>query len=146
MRYQHQGYQLAVDCPADLSDDGKPALKAAFDAAHKRVYGASAPGEDAEVVTFRVIAEIEVPKLAVPEIEGGGDAADALVGTRPLYDPDRKEFADANIYDRARLRAGNTFTGPAIVQQFDSTTVVLAAMTCTVDPCGNLIIETGAGA
>ena len=146
MRYQHQGYQLAVDCPAGLSDAGKPALKSAFDAAHQRVYGASAPGEDAEVVTFRVIAEIEVPRLAVPEIASGGDAADALVGTRPLYDPDRSAFAEANIYDRARLRAGNTFRGPAIVQQFDSTTVVLAGMTCTVDPRGNLIIETGAGA
>jgi N-methylhydantoinase A len=146
MRYQHQGYQLAVDCPAEISDDRKPALKAAFDAAHQRVYGASAPAEDAEVVTFRVIAEIEVPRLAVTEIEGGGDAADALVGSRPLYDPDRAAYSDANVYDRARLRAGHCFAGPAIVQQFDSTTVVLAGMTCTVDPRGNLIIETGAGA
>lgn len=146
MRYQHQGYQLPVDCPADLADAGKAALKIAFDEAHQRIYGASAPGEDAEVVTFRVIAEIAVPRFATPPIGTGGDAEDARIGTRSLFDIDRGAFLDAAVYDRSRLKAGNRFAGPAVVQQFDSTTVVLAGMTCTVDPWGNLILDTGAGA
>ena len=146
MRYQHQGYQLPVDCPAtQLTDEDKPDLKKAFDETHQRVYGASAQEEDAEVVTFRLIAEISVPRLELPEIGAGGDPATAQIAIRPLFDLNSASFLDAAIYDRAKLCAGDKFDGPAVVQQFDSTTVVLAGMSCAVDLWGNLIIETGAG-
>jgi N-methylhydantoinase A len=144
MRYQHQGYQLPVACPVgDLTEAGKPALKAGFDDAHLRVYGASAPDEDAEVVTFRVIAEIAVPRLELRMLAEGGDASGAQIATRRLYDLETACFMDAAIYDRGKLLAGDQFEGPAVVQQFDSTTVILAGMSCRVDPWGNLIIETG---
>ena len=146
MRYQHQGYQLPVNCPAtQLTDEDKPDLKKAFDETHQRVYGASAQEEDAEVVTFRLIAEISVPRLELPEIGAGGDPATAQIAIRPLFDLNSASFLDAAIYDRAKLCAGDKFDGPAVVQQFDSTTVVLAGMSCAVDLWGNLIIETGAG-
>ena len=146
MRYQHQGYQLPVDCPAtQLTDEDKPDLKKAFDETHQRVYGASAQEEDAEVVTFRLIAEISVPRLELPEIANGGDPTPAQIAIRPLFDLNSASFLDAAIYDRAKLCAGDKFDGPAVVQQFDSTTVVLAGMSCAVDLWGNLIIETGAG-
>ena len=147
MRYQHQGYQLPVDCPAGtLAETDKPTLKSDFDSAHQRIYGASAPDEDAEVVTFRVIAEIAVPRLQLPLLAEGGDASDARIATRPLYDLEVADFMQAAIYDRAKLRSGDRFDGPAVVQQFDSTTVILAGMSCVVDPWGNLVIETGEAA
>ena len=147
MRYQHQGYQLPVACPVDkLVDADKPTLKTRFDEAHHRIYGASAPDEDAEVVTFRVIAEIVVPRLELPHIEQGGDASKAQIATRPLYDLETATFGDAAIYDRAKLTAGDTFDSPAVVQQFDSTTVICAGMSCSVDAWGNLIIDTGEAA
>ena len=147
MRYQHQGYQLPVDCPVSVfSEADKPSLKSAFDEAHHRIYGASAPDEDAEVVTFRVIAEIAIPRLELPRIGSGeGDAA-AWIATRPLYDLGSRSFTDAAIYDRSKLQAGDAFSGPAVVQQFDSTTVIFGGMNCLVDPWGNLIIDTGADA
>lgn len=144
MRYQHQGYQLPVACPADsLTDADMPALKAGFDDAHQRIYGASAPNEDAEVITFRVIAEIAVPRLELRTLAAGGNASGAQIATRPVYDPEAARFMDAAIYDRVNFLAGDRFDGPAVVQQFDSTTVILAGMSCIVDPWGNLIIETG---
>src|ERR1019366_3296526 len=61
LRYLHQGYQLSVDCPpAALTDADKPVLKAAFDALHRQIYGQSAEAEEAEIVTFRVQAEIAI--------------------------------------------------------------------------------------
>ncbi len=148
MRYLHQGYQLAVDCPEGaLTEDRKPALKRAFDAAHRRVYGSSAPDEDAEIVTFRMIAEIAAPRLALPPLaEGDGDAGRARKGERPLYDLDRKAFAAAPVYDRGRLLAGDGVDGPAVVEQFDSTTLILAGQRAEVDRYGNLMIESGAAA
>jgi N-methylhydantoinase A len=45
------------------------------------------------------------------------------------------------VYDRERLRAGNRFAGPAIVEPMDATTVVLPAMAARVEPYLNLILE-----
>ncbi len=145
MRYLHQGYQLAVDCLGrPVAEDEKTALKERFDALHQQVYGASAPEEDAEVVTFRAIAEITVPKLVLPEIAAAdGDADTALTDERELYDLDSGRFVPVRIYDRARLRAGHRIAGAAVIEQFDSTTLVLPGQAATVEAHGNLIIDTG---
>ena len=52
------------------------------------------------------------------------------------------DFLPATLFDRARLRAGDAFDGPAIIEQFDSTTIVLAGQSAGVDDIGNLIIDT----
>jgi N-methylhydantoinase A len=138
LRYLHQGYHLTVDCAdREVSESDKPAIKSAFDALHRQTYGASAPEEDAELVTLRVVAEIPVPHLALPR---AGAGRDARIGRRALYDLERGKFADADVHDRARLGAGASVAGPAIVEQYDSTTVVLAGQVLTVDQIGNLII------
>ena len=141
LRYPHQGYALGVACPGgDVADDYRAEMKADFDALHRRMYGQSAD-EDPEVVTFRVTAEITVPVLTSPNIAAGnGDPTDALVGERPLFDVDLKQYFDARVYDRRRLRAGDTIDGPAIVDQYDSTTVILPDFTARVEPSGMLSI------
>ena len=45
------------------------------------------------------------------------------------------------VYQREQLRAGHRFEGPALVDQYDSTTVVCPEQVVTVDPIGNLIVE-----
>jgi N-methylhydantoinase A len=143
LRYPHQGYTLGVECPATLaSDDDKTAVKRAFDELHGRVYGQSAPREDAEIVTFRLQAEIEVPRLELKRLEpGDGNSARALTGERPLFDLDTDRFVAARIYDRAKLMPGDRVQGPAIIDQFDATTMVLGGQAATVDPHGILVIE-----
>ncbi len=145
MRYLHQGYQLAVDCAARPVDEAeKTALKARFDALHRRVYGASAPDEDAEAVTFRVIAEIAVPKLRLPEIKAGnGDPSAARVDARELFDFQAGGFVSCQVYDRSRLRAGDRIDGAAAIQQFDSTTIVLPGQSAEVEAHGSLVIAEG---
>jgi N-methylhydantoinase A len=145
LRYPHQGYTLPVPCPAVVADDDKLALKSAFDALHGQVYGQSAPKEDAEIVTFRLQAEIDVPRLELPKLPtGDGNPERARKGERKLFDIDAGRFVTARIYDRARLLAGDRIDGPAIIDQFDATTVVLAGQTATVDPTATLIITVGA--
>ena len=145
MRYLHQGYQLAVDCLARPVDDAeKTALKSRFDELHARVYGASAPDEDAETVTFRTIAEIAVPQLRLPPVDiGDGDPSAAEIGARELYDFEAGGFVPCTLYDRARLRAGDRIEGAAVIQQFDSTTVLLSGQSATVEAHGNLVIDAG---
>ena len=144
LRYPHQGYTLPVACPAEIADDDKPRLKQAFDDVHLQVYGQSAPKEDAEIVTFRLQAEIEVPRLELPKLaRGDGRAERALKGERPLFDIDANRFVRAKVYDRQKLMAGDGIPGPAIIDQFDATTVVLGGQIATVDGTATLIIETG---
>jgi len=140
LRYLHQGYHLTVDGPdGEITQTHKQPIKAAFDDLHRRTYGASAPEEDAELVTLRVVSEVPVPHLRLPRI-AAGRVADARIGERPLYDLTSAEFANAYVYDRARLGADDRIAGPAVVEQYDSTTVVLADQVLTVDDFGNLLI------
>ena len=140
LRYLHQGYHLTVDGPdGEVKEAHKQEIKSAFDEAHRRTYGASAPEEEAELVTLRLVAEVPVPHLRMPRI-APGRAAEARIGQRPFYDLARGEFAESGVYDRTRLGAHDRITGPAIVEQYNSTTVVLAGQALTVDDFGNLLI------
>jgi N-methylhydantoinase A len=146
LRYPHQGYSLCVPCPAPFDEAARMTVKHAFDSLHKTVYGQSAPNENADIVTFRLQSEIAVPRLALPELaHTDGNAARAIKGQRPLYDTAKQKFDQVNIWDRAKLLAGDRFEGPAVIEQFDSTTLVLAGQTVTVDDTGTLVIgERGA--
>ncbi len=65
----------------------------------------------------------------------------AIAGRREVYFPELGRFVDCPVYARERLQPGHSFTGPAIVEQMDATTVVLAGMGARVDPYLNLILE-----
>jgi N-methylhydantoinase A len=145
LRYLHPCYQLTVDVPARaLADTDKPELKAAFDALHRQIYGQSAEAEDAEIVTFRVQAEIAIDRFAFPKLAAGaGPVERARTGERPLYDFGRRTFVTAQVYDRAKLAPCDRIAGPAVVNQFDATTVVLAGQSLIVDSYGILAIDVG---
>ncbi len=77
LRYLHQGYQLTIDCPSTaIGDADKPVLKAAFDALHRQIYGQSAEAEEAEIVTFRVQAEISIERYAFPKLPAASGSPD----------------------------------------------------------------------
>jgi N-methylhydantoinase A len=143
LRYLQQGYTLGVTCPpGDLAETDRAALKRDFDALHAQVYGQSAADEEAEIVTLRVNAEITVPQLRIgttPRLDGGIERA--AKGQRPLFDVDADRFLPARVFQRERLTAGDRIEGPAIIDQFDSTILVLAGQRVTVDAVGTLIID-----
>jgi N-methylhydantoinase A len=144
MRYRHQGYQLQVECPFPLIEADKAKLKRAFDALHTQTYGQCAADEDAEIVSFRVQSEMTVPQIQFSRVAGReGDVTRALVGERQLYDIEQDAFLAAKIYDRSKLKPGDRIQGPAVIQQFDSTTILLTGQSLDMDPFGTLVIDTG---
>ena len=62
---------------------------------------------------------------------------------RRVYFDETQDWVDTAIYDRGALGPGNAFTGPAVVEQMDTTTVVHPGQRVTVDTWGNLMISTG---
>ena len=136
LRYAGQGYELTLPVtPGESIAD----IRKAFDAAHEATFGHAAPGERAEIVSFRVQAVGLVtpvdPQRFAPE---GRSLSDAFLGTRPVrFDGIDHDCA---VYQRERLDVGHGFAGPAVIEQFDCTTVVLPGQSVRVDEFRNLII------
>jgi N-methylhydantoinase A len=141
MRYYRQGYEIPVDIdPALLAGNGTAMLAERFNQLHEQFYGFQMEGTACEIVNLRAIGYGKVPEPQLPEGEPGeGDASDAVVDEHEVYF--QGEWLPTRIYDRGKLRAGHRVEGPAIVTEFDSTTVVLAGHAAEVDRYLNLIIN-----
>jgi N-methylhydantoinase A len=97
------------------------------------------PGTAAEIVNLRAVGFGSVPKPELPVGElGGTDASAAVVDTHQVWF-DGEQHA-TSIVDRAKLRPRMRFDGPAIVTEFDSTTVVLPGYAAEVDVNFNILI------
>ncbi len=146
LRYVGQGYDLPVTCSSGtLADADKPALAERFHALHHRVYGHSAPGAAVDVVSFRVDSTAALPRLRLPLIEKALRGAETPAPARSrsvvfeVGGSGATSRVDTPVYDRTRLRAGQRFAGPAIVEQADTTVVIVPGQSVTVDDFGNLI-------
>jgi N-methylhydantoinase A len=93
-----------------------------------------------EVIGFHLIGIGEVPKIHFPELPASQDVASALKGQRTV-DFDVGGIQLAKIYDRAKLRPGMTFQGPAVIEEVGSATLVLPGNQVSLDRFGNIYIE-----
>ena len=141
MRYRGQGYEVTVPVSAaDLADGDLATVRKAFDAEHLDRFGHSAPEEAVEVVSYRVTGRGAVPEVRLVEHRPvGRDLRDAEVERRSArFDG---ELVETPVYARDLLDVGVRFTGPAIVDQADSTVVVLPGQAVEVDRWRNLRIS-----
>jgi N-methylhydantoinase A len=141
MRYYRQGYEIPVEVdPALLAGNGTAMLAERFNQLHEQFYGFRMEETTCEIVNLRAIGYGKVPEPHLPEGEpDGGDASGAVVDEHEVYF--QGEWLPTRIYDRGRLRPGHRVEGPAIVTEFDSTTVVLSGYAADVDRYLNLIIN-----
>ncbi|MBQ1689907.1 MAG: hydantoinase/oxoprolinase family protein, partial [Firmicutes bacterium] len=139
MRYQGQNHEIRVPVDIDAITDEKE-LRAAFIKTYERLYSFSS--DDAvQIVNFGLsaIGNIILP-LVNEEAYAGEDPSKAIIGSRRVYEGGGC-FKDYTLYDRDLLGNGNIINGPAIVEQMDSTTVILANQYAVVDKYLNMIIE-----
>jgi N-methylhydantoinase A len=117
------------------------ATAAAFHREHERAYGHADTTVLIEFVNLRVEALGRVLKPATPKIARAPRPEPPLAKTRPVYLDRDSRFQDCPIYRRDDLLSGHEITGPAIVTQRDSTTVVLANQDALVTAQGFLSIK-----
>jgi N-methylhydantoinase A len=137
MMYQGQWRSLEVSVPSKIVDTDD--LIEAFHEEHAREYSYSR--KDAPVSLFRVAVKAIgiVPKAEPAKTKVKTYTPEAASQRKVWFDG---KAHDAAIYDREKMTAGATFTGPAIVEQFDSTTVVPPGMKAEVDAYMNILIHT----
>ena len=139
MRYHRQGYEIPVALDPAEARDGLGELEERFNRLHEQLYGFRMPGTESEIVNLRAIGFGSVPKPELPTGEAGADeASGAVIDEHDIVV--EGERVSATIYDRARLTPGMSFAGPAIVTEFDSTTLVLPGYEARVDTSFNILI------
>jgi N-methylhydantoinase A len=132
LRYQGQGYELNVPFGANVLD--------AFHDLHRVRYGFAKEEHEVEVVNVRVrmIASSE-PFDPVKRKIVRGDGQQALTGHRPVFFHGELHYTP--VYNRAALVPGDGFSGPAIITEYSSATILPPGDRLRVDALDNLLIE-----
>jgi N-methylhydantoinase A len=144
MRYVGQEHAVTVDLPMSVfTRKDRNAIKRHFDDMHAQRYGTSAPEERAEIVSLRSTVTGLMRKPAQRRSGRGQKAPPpaASTGKRPVYFGGR--FRATPTYDRGALLAGNRIKGPALIEEYASTTVLMPGDAMEVDALGNLVIAVG---
>ncbi|WP_254533061.1 hydantoinase/oxoprolinase family protein [Natrinema gelatinilyticum] len=143
MKYVGQAHELGVDMPTGrLGPEDLETIEQNFHDTYERTYGYSDPDEVIEGITWKVTVRSPTESASLERIDGdSGRASDARKGTREAYFKRAGGFTETAIYDRNELAPGAELTGPAVVEEVNSTTVVPPGDTLSVDEYGNLVIE-----
>ena len=139
MRYKGQNHEIRV--PVTMKDiTSAQTLRDAFTAVYERLYSFSSK-DTVQIVNFGLsaIGDIVYPVIVKDEY-AGEDPSSAIIGSRHVYEGNGL-YADYTLYDRDKLHNGNIIQGPAIIEQMDSTTIVLSNQKATVDEYLNMMIE-----
>ncbi len=136
-RYEGQAYELTVPVPGgEIDESGLEAVIEGFHEAHESRYGHAMRDEPVEFVTLRANATVATPAL---RDEVTPDEADALRGEREVFFPE-EGYLDAAIYERTALAPGEEVSGPAILEEGGSTSIVPPETTARVTEHGNVVI------
>ncbi|MCY3945388.1 MAG: hydantoinase/oxoprolinase family protein [Anaerolineaceae bacterium] len=143
MRYRGQEHTVNIPLPGvTLSTDDIPLITERFHAAHLQQYGHSMMQDPIEIVTLRLRAVGLLPRPDLARAESGsGDLAAASRGSRMVFDRASGSEIEYQVYDRMKLGAGDSLSGPAIVEEPSSTTMVHTGDTLTVGEYGELQIR-----
>jgi N-methylhydantoinase A len=145
MRFRGQGYEIGVDLPdgpyraADIER-----LRDAFFAAYAAAYGDRAfdRAEPVELVHFRLTAGGPATSMQLHPVGASNEPVErARKGTRAVYFPETSGFCECPVYDRYKLAAGHRFEGPAVVEERESTVVILPGSRAEVDRDGNIVVD-----
>jgi N-methylhydantoinase A len=147
LRYTGQGYELRTPLEGlfteSLTAASLIAAREKFDERHAQIHGHAAKERPVEVVSYRVRVRVTVPKYE-PRADRSPPAARpsdiAVKGKRRIHF-DGKNSVEARLYERDRLDIGAVVSGPAIIEQFDATTVIPSGWSGRVDGYRNLILQ-----
>jgi 5-oxoprolinase (ATP-hydrolysing)/N-methylhydantoinase A len=147
MRYHGQGYDIVVPLDASAFEDAALAarVRERFNSVYHRLYGRVFDDLEIEIMSLRVSAF--APGREYREAARAGDSTLAQpLGSRAAWCAATARFAPHAVYRREALGAGAAIVGPAIVEEPESTTIVPAGCSLTIDALGSLVVRIGTDA
>lgn len=131
MRYVGQAFELTVPAGGDFG--------VAFHRAHEQRYGYADAKRAVEIVNVRARMSGATAKPSLPRSRSGSsDAGTAIIDSRRAFFSGKPVVTP--VYDRARLRCGHRFAGPAIVMEYSATTLLPAGWSVRIDSYESLIV------
>ena len=140
VRYAGQAFQISVDFDNDsLVEKGLSVITDVFDDEHEKLFTFKL-GDGHEIVMIRAVVASQAQNLEIKRQEDTSATLQdcAIHETRIYFEGN---WYDATIYERYKLHSGLTVSGPAIVTEMDSTTLILPGFQARTDLVGNLLIE-----
>jgi len=144
MRFVGQGSEITVPLPTgDFTLLEKAKVRRLFDEAYEKLYGRTYPDSEVEFINFKVRASLpeRLLQLSKLEVRGKQSLEAAVRGRRQAYSPRAREFIPYTVYDRYKLFPGARFSGPAIIEEKESTLIVGEDAGVAVDDFGFLWID-----
>ena len=144
LRYYGQAFEVRVGAPAGPVDDEFVAdVLARFHDEHERLYGYCYRADGTQTVEWVNLRASGIGPITRPDItelaESDGDVARARTGERCVYFG--SSWQAASLYERARLLAGDTIPGPAVIEEFGSTLPLAPGFVGRVDPRANIVLR-----
>jgi N-methylhydantoinase A len=149
-RFLGQGFDLVVELPPGPYDGPdaaatRRALQGAFEGAYREKFAITPPDVPVEFINVRIAARAPVAGGGVAHARLATSPGHAVTGRRPAWFPEAGDWIDTTVYARARLAAGETFAGPAVVEEEGSTLVIGPGARARVAPSGNIVVTLPSG-
>lgn len=139
MRYVRQGCEISVPIPdGKLSRQSAEAIKQSYYSVYQELYSRYLTDVPIETVSWRVLASGPRPTIQLEQSKREGGSA--FKGKRPVYFPEYQGFTECPVYDRYLMGPGTTLTGPAILEERESTLVVGPGGKLAIDEYLNAIV------
>jgi N-methylhydantoinase A len=148
MRYAGQVHQVEVELDAaEVAARDAGRIAARFHRAHEALYGYADAHTEVECVNLRLSATTAPAPIAFrPRPFAGEDPSRARKGDRRALFDAARGFVETSVFDAARLASGNVIDGPAIIEESDTTIVVLPGYRAVCDQWGNYHLAPAPGA
>ena len=135
MRYVGQGHEIAVPLPPrGLTPGDVASIRVAYDREYSRFYNRPVPGSDVEILSYAVVVSTIAEAPASPPISPAGKAGP--VRAQAVRDTATGEVSHWSVQDRAGFFAGATLTGPAILAEDETSTLIGRGWTASINPFG----------
>jgi N-methylhydantoinase A len=142
LRYFGQSYELTVPTFKPLTREKLQQTIVSFHQKHMTIYGYEVRDEPVELVNIKLVAMglVKKPKLKEQRLQGKEPLKGAMITRRKVFFEQCDDYLETPIYNRGRLKAGNVIEGPAVIEQYDATTVVYPDWKASVDRFGNIVL------
>ena len=141
MRFAGQGFEIILELPdGPYNENSAPSLREAFEEVYRETFARTPPDVEPEIINIRVSMKAEVSGVHM-NADATSIASQPKTGSRPAYFPESGEFAETTVYNRNAMAPGYQFSGPAIIEESESTLILGSGAEARVDDQLNLIVD-----